>query len=205
MPIPVVDDRIKHVGVNTLRRLNTQALRDLKEMLVVQFEGEAIAVLLPYQMYMELQQILWPTSLLPDWKSSPVVNLIADDENGGTEPNPDMQHSMDAYQGEKPTMVISNDIDTEEESAEIQEKKAATLDHDPDILVFTTPFRENSILERVTSEPTCDHCGKPSGTPICGPCYVAGHRGHRNDCGECSKKEVEPSVHAQDYFRQTED
>lgn len=65
MPIPLIDDRIRHVGVSALRGLNAKTLRELKEMLVLQVDDKPIAVLIPYEMYLEMQKVLWPSSLLP--------------------------------------------------------------------------------------------------------------------------------------------
>lgn len=72
MPIPLIDDRIKYRGVTVLRTLNAKALRELKDILVLQIEDgtlkkapEPVAVLIPYSIYMEMQRVLWPSSILP--------------------------------------------------------------------------------------------------------------------------------------------
>lgn len=65
MAIPIIDDRIRHVGVSALRGLNAKTLRELKDVLVLQVDEQPVAVLIPWDIYMEIQKALWPSSLLP--------------------------------------------------------------------------------------------------------------------------------------------
>ena len=52
----LIDERIKHCGVSKLRKLNTESLRVLKDCLIVLQDGdEPIAVLLSYDLFMEIQ------------------------------------------------------------------------------------------------------------------------------------------------------
>lgn len=94
MTIPVIDDRVRHIGVSALRGLNAKALRELIDMLVIQVDDKPAAVIIPIAMYMEIQEALWPSSLLPslDLLFGKVI-----ERNGGAQANPDMQHSVDTF------------------------------------------------------------------------------------------------------------
>lgn len=54
--IPVIDERIKHVGLTYLRSLSSRALSKLEEMLVIQDTktDKPLAVIIPYAMYLEM-------------------------------------------------------------------------------------------------------------------------------------------------------
>jgi hypothetical protein len=54
-PIPYVNPDIKHVGVSTMRQMDSQFLRDLKHPIVIGID-KPLAVLIPYQVFMEIQK-----------------------------------------------------------------------------------------------------------------------------------------------------
>jgi hypothetical protein len=56
MAIPIIDERIKHVGPATLRKMDALKLRGLREVMVIQDGDEPLAVLIPYYMYLEMQK-----------------------------------------------------------------------------------------------------------------------------------------------------
>jgi len=56
MAIPIIDERIKHVGPATLRKMDALKLRGLRELMVIQDGDEPLAVLIPYEMYLEMQR-----------------------------------------------------------------------------------------------------------------------------------------------------
>jgi PHD/YefM family antitoxin component YafN of YafNO toxin-antitoxin module len=60
--IPHIDESVRHVGVSKLRELNVAKLRQSEETLVIQDNDEPLAVLLTYDKFLEMQQLL--TSLL---------------------------------------------------------------------------------------------------------------------------------------------
>ncbi len=53
--IPYIDPAVKHVGISTLRLLNAAKLRGLDKLLVIQDNGNPLAVLLRYDTFLELQ------------------------------------------------------------------------------------------------------------------------------------------------------
>lgn len=126
MAIPIIDERVKHVGATALRGLTAKALKGLEDVMVIQSsDDEPLAVVLPYSIYLEIQQALWPASIIPsletvfgpaaDVPTGSVLSNMSDDtkaglikaneslrggyrpENSGTDANPDMEHSMDSY------------------------------------------------------------------------------------------------------------
>lgn len=60
--IPHIDTSIRHVGVSKLRELNVAKLRQSEETLVIQDNDQPLAVLLAYDKFLEMQQML--TSML---------------------------------------------------------------------------------------------------------------------------------------------
>lgn len=56
MAIPIIDERIKHVGPATLRKYDALKLRGLRDLMVIQDGDEPLAVLIPYEMYLEMQR-----------------------------------------------------------------------------------------------------------------------------------------------------
>lgn len=65
MPIPNIDERVKYVGASALRGLNAKTLREIKDVLVIQVDERPAAVVVPYDLYMRMQEAVWPSSLLP--------------------------------------------------------------------------------------------------------------------------------------------
>ena len=57
-PIPVIDPSVRHVGVSKLRELNVAKLRQNDETLVIQDNDQPLAVLLAYDKFLEMQQLL---------------------------------------------------------------------------------------------------------------------------------------------------
>lgn len=56
MPLPYLDERVEHVGITKLRELNTEKLRAEKDrLLVICDNGQRLAVLVPWEVYMRLQ------------------------------------------------------------------------------------------------------------------------------------------------------
>jgi predicted transcriptional regulator len=56
--IPHIDTTVRHVGVSKLRELNVAKLRQSEETLVIQDNDEPLAVLLTYDKFLEMQQML---------------------------------------------------------------------------------------------------------------------------------------------------
>lgn len=54
--IPTIDPRVKYVGASHLRKLNSSQLRQLDGVIVVRDNSEPLAVIVPYQTYLKLQQ-----------------------------------------------------------------------------------------------------------------------------------------------------
>ena len=55
--IPYIDPNVEHVGVSRLRKLNSDELRHIKTM-VLQDNGEPLAVLLRYEQFLMMQNQL---------------------------------------------------------------------------------------------------------------------------------------------------
>lgn len=53
---PTIDPSVKYRGVSELRKLNAAALRDLQGAIVVEANGEPLAVIVPLGTYMQMQQ-----------------------------------------------------------------------------------------------------------------------------------------------------
>lgn len=58
MMIPTLDPRVRYRGVSELRKLNTERLRDLEGLLVIQDNDEPLAVIVPIKTFMEMQELL---------------------------------------------------------------------------------------------------------------------------------------------------
>lgn len=58
MGIPHIDPMVEYVGVSTLRRLTSTALRDLKTMLVVSGDGTPLVVILKYEQFLAIQELI---------------------------------------------------------------------------------------------------------------------------------------------------
>lgn len=57
--IPRIDERVQHVGVSELRRFNRKYLRAIGDSIVVICDNLApLAVLVPYGMYVAMQQVI---------------------------------------------------------------------------------------------------------------------------------------------------
>lgn len=54
--IPRIDPSVKYVGVSKLRTLNASNLQDLDTTLVIQDNDQPIAVVLSYDLFMQMQQ-----------------------------------------------------------------------------------------------------------------------------------------------------
>lgn len=55
---PYIDERVEHVGITRLRALNATSLRDSDKTLVIQDNDRPLAVLLPYDTFLEMQKTL---------------------------------------------------------------------------------------------------------------------------------------------------
>ena len=59
--MPFIDDRIKHVGISKLREMTADFLRQMggeRLMYVLQIDGEPLAVILSYEMFLEIQSAI---------------------------------------------------------------------------------------------------------------------------------------------------
>jgi len=56
--IPYLDPSVQHVGISKLRALNVTQLRDLDKTLVIQDNDKPLAVLLKYEHFMAIQELL---------------------------------------------------------------------------------------------------------------------------------------------------
>ena len=54
--IPIIDPRVKYVGASYLRKFNSTQLRQLDGVIVVRDNSEPLAVIVPYETYLVLQQ-----------------------------------------------------------------------------------------------------------------------------------------------------
>lgn len=54
--IPHIDPRIGYRGVSELRKLNADRLRDLAGLLVLQDNDEPLVVIVPFDLYLEIQK-----------------------------------------------------------------------------------------------------------------------------------------------------
>jgi hypothetical protein len=60
-PIPMIDPRVRHIGVSKLRGLSAAELKrqsERKETLVVQVEDIPVAVVVSYDTYISIQQLV---------------------------------------------------------------------------------------------------------------------------------------------------
>lgn len=57
-PYPYIDERVEYIGVSSLRLLNSQSLRRFDKLLVIHDREQALAVILPYEQFMEMQRHL---------------------------------------------------------------------------------------------------------------------------------------------------
>jgi|SRR5580693_975221 PHD/YefM family antitoxin component YafN of YafNO toxin-antitoxin module len=55
---PVIDPKIKHVGVSKLRELNATALKETDDTFVIQDNNTPLAVLLTYEKFLSMQREL---------------------------------------------------------------------------------------------------------------------------------------------------
>jgi hypothetical protein len=65
-PLPVIDPRVRHVGVSKLRELNANELKkqfENNETLVIQDKDIPLVVMLSYDHYLQLQKVLMTTKL----------------------------------------------------------------------------------------------------------------------------------------------
>jgi hypothetical protein len=56
--IPYVDPTVQHVGISRLRALNVSQLRALDKTLVIQDNDEPLAVLLKYEHFLAMQELI---------------------------------------------------------------------------------------------------------------------------------------------------
>ena len=56
MVIPVIDPNVKYCGVSELRKLNSERLRTLTGALVIQDNGEPLAVIISYETFLTVQR-----------------------------------------------------------------------------------------------------------------------------------------------------
>jgi hypothetical protein len=54
----VIDHKIKYVGVSKLRKMNSQFLREMDSMFVLQVNDEPISILIRYDEFMKMQDYL---------------------------------------------------------------------------------------------------------------------------------------------------
>lgn len=54
--IPHIDPRVAYRGVSELRKLNAERLRDLDGLLILQENDEPLAVVVPFDLYLEIQE-----------------------------------------------------------------------------------------------------------------------------------------------------
>jgi hypothetical protein len=99
MTIPVIDERVTYAGPTALRGFNAKTLRELKGVLVIQVDEKPAAVVVPYDLYMKMQEAVWPSSLLPTLEK--FLSGVGDGEvlsdNDGAEANSDMEHPADSH------------------------------------------------------------------------------------------------------------
>lgn len=55
MAIPFIDPNVKHCGVSELRKLNAEKLRDVQGAIVIQDNGEPLAIIVSYETYLLIQ------------------------------------------------------------------------------------------------------------------------------------------------------
>lgn len=55
MTIPRIDPNVKYRGVSELRKLNSETLRDLPSALVITDNGEPLAVIVSFEMFLRIQ------------------------------------------------------------------------------------------------------------------------------------------------------
>lgn len=224
MDIPVLDDRIVFVNVTTLRTLNAKALRELKNMLVIQVDsstrfpgkdsktpdGGPLAVVMPYEMYKELQDLLWPMSVLPSWQTSPVLALAEEEDaramdlsslDGPTMPtltatrccskcgavaNPSIGGGVFDKLNAEP-VICPKCVNQEPTSAPgVAEAVEKTLESQAmrDAVSPIDVLHETPSPFLKSLEGHCAHCGQPNDTPLCSSCFIAGHRTTCSICPE---------------------
>ncbi len=54
--IPYIDERVEHVGISTLRLMNATRLCGLSNVMVIRDNGQPLAVLMPYQTDIDMQE-----------------------------------------------------------------------------------------------------------------------------------------------------
>ncbi len=55
MAIPRIDPNVKYRGVSELRKLNAETLRELPSALVITDNGEPLAVIVSFEMFLRMQ------------------------------------------------------------------------------------------------------------------------------------------------------
>lgn len=55
MVIPIIDPRVSYCGVSELRKLNADALRKVEGLIVIQDNGQPIAVIAPFDLFLKIQ------------------------------------------------------------------------------------------------------------------------------------------------------
>lgn len=56
MTVPYIDPKVGYRGVSELRKLNAETLRQIEGLIVVQDNGQPIAVIVPFDLYLEIQK-----------------------------------------------------------------------------------------------------------------------------------------------------
>jgi translation initiation factor IF-3 len=56
--IPYLDPNVQHVGISRLRALNVAQLRELDKTLVIQDNDKPLAVLLKYEQFVTMQEMI---------------------------------------------------------------------------------------------------------------------------------------------------
>lgn len=56
MTIPRIDPNVKYCGVSELRKLNAAKLREMPSAIVIQENGEPIAVIVSYETFLKMQE-----------------------------------------------------------------------------------------------------------------------------------------------------
>lgn len=205
MAIPIIDDRIRYVGVSALRGLNAKTLRELKEVLVLQMDEEPLAVLIPWDIYMEIQRALWPSSLLPSLEDvfGPAALAQEEDERAVDLTDPSRERDAVDEMHETPSPFLErvarpSDSTPLREDSLIEKIKQEDFGRDIELTAMGTDMSPRGgkfarvddsqppVFDDVDNAPVCNHCGTPSDTSPCANCFTSGHRNGR--CLVCTEK-----------------
>lgn len=187
MAIPVIDERIKTIGPGTLRKMDALKLRSLRDLLVIQVNDEPLAVMIPYEMYLEMQQEVVEGQKAVAAKTAEfeeAFSAITEKDIVAPSSAPPAGFRGIPFFIEEPPPPFQGKSRTASPIDQIHEKDSGWVPNEP---LIPIGFVKDGNW-------TCQHCGAtkehiPGTAPgtLCQECFMAGHRAVAN-CQQCAEQ-----------------